>query len=156
MTMLLAPGKSVGRYQIISLIGSGGMGEVYRAHDAQLRRNVALKVLLGSMMQDAQGRARFEQEARAAGGLSHPNIIAIYDIGEQEGMIYIVSELLEGNTLRSALDAGGISVQKAIEYGIQIASGLGAAHDKGIVHRDLKPENVFLTKDGSVKLLDFG
>jgi hypothetical protein len=132
------------------------MGEVYRARDPRLKREVAIKVLPASFSQDADRLRRFEQEAQAAGGLNHPNITAVHDIGAHEGAPYIVTELLEGETLRQRLAAGAISVRKAIDYAMQIAKGLAAAHEKGIVHRDLKPENLFLTRDGRVKILDFG
>jgi Tol biopolymer transport system component len=132
------------------------MGEVYRARDQRLKREVAIKVLPASFSQDADRLRRFEQEAQAAGGLNHPNITAVYDLGTHGGAPYIVTELLEGETLRSRLSAGALSVRKAIDYAIQIAKGLAAAHERGIVHRDLKPENLFLTKDGRVKILDFG
>jgi serine/threonine protein kinase len=132
------------------------MGEVYRAKDPRLGRDVAIKVLPASFSQDADRLKRFEQEARAAGVLNHPNITAVHDFGSHEGSPYIVTELLEGETLRSRLSAGALPVRKAIDYAIQIARGLAAAHEKGIVHRDLKPENVFVTRDGRVKILDFG
>jgi serine/threonine protein kinase/Tol biopolymer transport system component len=132
------------------------MGEVYRAHDSRLGRDVAIKVLPAAFSADPERLQRFEQEARAAAALNHPNILAVHDIGQHDGAPYIVSELLEGDTLRERLNAGAIPVRKAVEYAIQIARGLAAAHEKGIVHRDLKPENVFLTSDGRVKILDFG
>lgn len=149
-------GKTLGRYRILARIGAGGMGEVYRAHDAILRRAVALKVLPASASADPDRLRRFEQEAQATGALNHPNILAIYDFGEYEGSPFAVTELLEGETLRERLGAGGVPIQKAVEYGIQIARGLSAAHEKGIVHRDLKPENLFITNDAHVKILDFG
>src|SRR5690242_17228771 len=132
------------------------MGEVYRARDGRLKRDVAIKILPATFSSDADRLRRFEQEAQAAGGLNHPNITAVYDFGSHDGAPYIVTELLEGETLRSRLGPGAISPRKALDYGIQLAKGLAAAHEKGIVHRDLKPENVFLTKDGRVKILDFG
>ena len=132
------------------------MGEVYRAHDARLDREVAIKVLPASYSADPDRLRRFEQEARAAGRLNHPNVMAIYDIGTHEGAPYVVAELLEGATLREKLSTGAIPTRKAVDYALQIARGLGAAHEKGIVHRDLKPENVFVTNDGRVKILDFG
>jgi Tol biopolymer transport system component len=132
------------------------MGEVYRARDSRLQRDVAIKVLPASLSQDADRLRRFEQEARAAGLLNHPNITAVYDIGTHEGAPYVVSELLEGETLRGRLSGGALPPRKAIDYALQIAHGLAAAHEKGIVHRDLKPENLFVTKDGRVKILDFG
>jgi Tol biopolymer transport system component len=152
----LATGTRLGPYEILAPLGAGGMGEVYRARDARLGREVAIKVLPASFSQDADRLHRFEQEARAAGILNHPNITAVHDIGTADGAPYIVTELLEGETLRARLSTGPLSVRKAIEYAVQIAKGLAAAHEKGIVHRDLKPENLFLTKDGRVKILDFG
>jgi Tol biopolymer transport system component len=154
--MTLSTGTKLGPYQILSPIGAGGMGEVYRARDERLKRDVAIKVLPASFSQDADRLKRFEQEAQAAGALNHPNITAVYDFGEHDDAPYIVTELLEGETLRSRLGPGAISPRKAIDYAVQIAKGLAAAHEKGIVHRDLKPENVFLTRDGRVKILDFG
>ncbi|HEY3204677.1 MAG TPA: protein kinase [Thermoanaerobaculia bacterium] len=154
--MTLAAGSRLGPYEILAPIGAGGMGEVYRAKDPRLKREVAIKVLPASFSQDADRLRRFEQEAEAAGGLNHPNITAVYDLGTADGAPYIVTELLEGETLRSRLGAGALSPRKAIDYAIQTAKGLAAAHEKGIVHRDLKPENLFLTKDGRVKILDFG
>jgi len=153
----LAAGTSISHYRIQEKIGAGGMGEVYRAHDPRLGRDVAIKVLPGAFAADPDRLRRFEQEARAAAALNHPNIVAIYDVGTWEyGTPYVVSELLEGETLREALRKGPLSVRKAIEVSSQIALGLAAAHDKGIIHRDLKPENLWLTKDGQVKILDFG
>ncbi len=154
--MTLAQGSRLGPYEILSPLGAGGMGEVYRAKDPRLGREVAIKVLPASFSQDADRLRRFEQEARAAGILNHPNITAVYDIGTHEGAPYVVQELLEGETLRSDLVGGKFSPRKAIDYARQIAYGLAAAHEKGIVHRDLKPENVFVTRDGRVKILDFG
>jgi eukaryotic-like serine/threonine-protein kinase len=155
--MLLAAGTKVGPYEIQAPIGAGGMGEVYRAADTRLDRNVALKILPGSFSQDSDRLRRFEQEARAVAALNHPNILAVFDIGQQQdGSPFLVSELLEGESLRAVLDRGPLPQRKTIEYGVQIAHGLAAAHEKGIVHRDLKPENVFVTKDGRIKILDFG
>jgi Tol biopolymer transport system component len=154
--MTLAAGTKLGPYQVVSPLGAGGMGEVYRARDERLKRDVAIKVLPATFSQDADRLKRFEQEAQAAGALNHPNITAVYDFGSHDGSPYIVTELLEGETLRSRLGPGALSPRKAIDYAVQIAKGLAAAHEKGIVHRDLKPENVFLTKDGRVKILDFG
>ena len=139
-----------------SPLGAGGMGEVYRARDTRLGREVALKVLPESFSRDADRLRRFEQEARAVAALNHPNILAIHDIGEQDGAPFIVSELLEGSSLRVELEQGPLPARKASDYAAQIAQGLAAAHDKGIVHRDLKPENIFITKEGRVKILDFG
>src|SRR5271163_778102 len=154
--MSLANGTKLGPYEIIAPIGAGGMGEVYRARDTRLGREVALKVLPESFSRDADRLRRFEQEARAVAALNHPNILAIHDIGEESGSPFIVSELLEGNSLRAELDQGPLPARKASDYAAQIAQGLAAAHDKNIVHRDLKPENIFLTKEGRVKILDFG
>ena len=154
--MTLSAGTKLGPYEILAPIGAGGMGEVYRAKDPRLGREVAIKVLPSTFSQDADRLKRFEQEARAAGVLNHPNITAVYDFGSHDGSPYIVTELLEGETLRSRLGPGAIPARKAIDYAVQIAKGLAAAHEKGIVHRDLKPENVFLTRDGRVKILDFG
>ena len=154
--MLLTAGTKVGPYEVQAPIGAGGMGEVYRAVDARLGRDVALKILPGSFSQDSDRLRRFEQEARAVAALNHPNILAVFDIGQQDGAPFLVSELLEGESLRAVLDRGPLPQRKAIEYGVQIAQGLAAAHEKGIVHRDLKPENIFVTKDGRIKILDFG
>jgi Tol biopolymer transport system component len=154
--MSLSAGTRLGPYEILALIGAGGMGEVYRARDERLRREVAVKVLPASLSTDSDRLRRFEQEAQAAGTLNHPNITAVYDVGTHEGSLYVVSELLEGETLRSRLAGGPLPLRKATDYAIQIAQGLAAAHEKGIVHRDLKPENLFVTRDGRVKILDFG
>ncbi len=154
--MPLPPGSRVGAYEIVELIGRGGMGEVYRARDSRLKRDVALKVLPETLADKPDFVRRFEQEAQAAAALNHPNIVAVYDVGVGPGPLHVVSELLEGKTLRSALEAGPISVRQAIEWASQIAEGLAAAHDKGIVHRDIKPENVFMTEGDRVKILDFG
>jgi Tol biopolymer transport system component len=148
--MRLSPGARLGPYEIVSLLGSGGMGEVYRARDSRIGRDVALKILHGDV-------GRFEQEVRAAGALNHPNILAIYDVGTHEGTPYLVSELLEGETLRRRLESGGaLKPKAAAEMAREIARGLAAAHQNDIVHRDLKPENIFLTREGRVKILDFG
>jgi len=149
-------GKVLGHYRILEKIGFGGMGEVYRASDQRLGRDVALKILKPSLAHDQDRLRRFEQEARAAATLSHPNVVAIYDIGMHDGAPYIVSELLEGQTLRERLLDGPVPRRQAVDYASQIAQGLIAAHEKRIVHRDLKPENLFLTKDGRIKILDFG
>jgi len=154
--MALNPGTKLGQYEIIAPLGAGGMGEVYRARDAQLGRDVAIKVLPSALATDPDRLRRFEQEARAAAALNHPNILAVYQMGTHEGAPYLVSELLEGSTLREQLLRGQVPVRKAVDYGIQTARGLAAAHEKGIVHRDLKPENLFVTKDGRIKILDFG
>ena len=164
---MLIAGAKLGPYEIVAPIGAGGMGEVYRARDPRLGRDVAIKVVLAAFAADSERVHRFEQEARAAAALNHPNILAVYDIGQhapsthsassgQAAAPYIVSELLEGDTLRERLSAGPLPVRKALDYAIQVARGLAAAHEKGIVHRDLKPENVFVTTDGRVKILDFG
>ncbi len=177
--MIIASGTRLGAYEVVAKIGAGGMGEVYRALDARLGREVAIKVLPASVSSDPDALARFEREARAVGALSHPNIISVFDIGTDDGVSYVVMELLDGQTLRARLDGaaaspentihrtpqsassgtsrtGGLPRTKALEIAVQIAQGLAAAHGKGIVHRDLKPENVFLTTDGRVKILDFG
>jgi len=155
--LTLPSGTKLGPYEILSPLGAGGMGEVYRAKDPRLGREVAIKVLPATFSQDADRLKRFEAEARAAGVLNHPGITAVYDIGTaSDHSPYIVTELLEGETLRSRLGAGAVPARKAIDYAVQIAKGLAAAHEKGIVHRDLKPENLFLTRDGRVKILDFG
>ncbi|HXG93890.1 MAG TPA: serine/threonine-protein kinase [Blastocatellia bacterium] len=149
-------GKHLSHYRILSLLGAGGMGEVYRARDERLGRDVAIKVLPASFADDEDRLKRFEQEARATSSLNHPNILTVYDIGTHEGLPFIVEELLEGEELREALNDGAIPHRKAIEYAQQIVAGLSAAHERGIVHRDLKPENLFITKDERVKILDFG
>ena len=173
--MGLTAGTKLGPYEIQSLIGAGGMGEVYRARDTRLQRDVAIKVLPSSLAHDQERLRRFEQEARAVAALNHPNLLTVFDVGTapiaQEGADgsaassgtttakespYIVSELLEGATLREKLSAGALRERKALEYALGIARGLAAAHDKSIVHRDLKPENIFITRDARVKILDFG
>jgi len=154
--MTLSPNTTLGHYTVISKIGAGGMGEVYRARDTRLDREVAIKLLPPEVSSDSDRLQRFEQEARATSALNHPNILTVYDIGTHNGSPYIVAELLEGEELRDRLDAGTISMRKVVEYAQQIVSGLSAAHGKGIVHRDLKPENLFITNDDRVKILDFG
>jgi len=154
--MPLAAGTRLESYEILGLIGAGGMGEVYRARDPALKREVAIKVLPPFVSHDPERLSRFEHEAQAAAALNDPNILAVYQFGTFNGAPYLVSELLEGSTLRELLQRGALPVRKAIDYGVQIGHGLAAAHDKGIVHRDLKPENLFLTKYGHVKILDFG
>jgi serine/threonine protein kinase/tetratricopeptide (TPR) repeat protein len=154
--MPLPTGKRLGPYEILTPLGAGGMGEVYRARDSRLHRDVAIKVLPEHLAKDPQALARFEREVRAVAALSHPNILAIYDVGSDQGVNYAVTELLEGETIRSRLARGAIQCRKAIEIGVSIAEGLSAAHSKGILHRDLKPENIFLTANGHVKILDFG
>ena len=157
MTLVtLAPGTRIGPYEVVSLVGAGGMGEVYRARDPRLRRDVALKILPASLAADEERLRRFEVEAQAASALTHPNVVAIHDVGRHDGTPYVVSELLEGETLRERLAAGALPVRRAVEIAGQMALGLAAAHERGIVHRDLKPENVMLTRDGHVKILDFG
>jgi len=153
--MPLPVGARLGPYEIQSALGAGAMGEVYRARDTRLGRDVAVKVLPPDLARDAQALARFEREARAVAALSHPNIVALYDIGTEQG-VFIVTELLEGQTLRDRLHAGALPPRKALEFAAQMAAGLAAAHERGVVHRDLKPENVFVTADGRIKLLDFG
>ena len=152
----LPKGTRLGEYEVQSLLGAGGMGEVYRARDLRLRREVAIKVLPALASSDPERLRRFEQEAMAAAALSHPNILAVFQMGTHKGAPYLVSELLEGETLREVIKRGRIALHKTIDYGVQIARGLAAAHEKGIVHRDLKPENLFITKDGRAKILDFG
>ena len=154
--MPIATGTHIGPYEIVGWLGAGGMGEVYRARDPRLDREVAIKLIPESFATDAMRVGRFEQEARAAGQLNHPNILAVYDIGAHAGAPYIVSELLEGESLRSRLHGGALPPRKAIDYARQTAEGLAAAHDKSIVHRDIKPDNLFITNDGRVKILDFG
>jgi Tol biopolymer transport system component len=154
--MELEPGQRLGPYEIVSTLGAGGMGEVYRARDTRLARDVAIKVLPDALRANPDAFARFEREARAVAALSHPNILAIHDFGEHEGRAYAVIELLEGETLRDALGPGALPQRKAIDYARQTARGLGAAHDGGVVHRDVKPENLFVTRDGRIKILDFG
>ncbi|HEY3078528.1 MAG TPA: protein kinase [Chloroflexota bacterium] len=154
--MTLAPGSSLGPYEIVAPLGAGGMGEVYRARDTRIGRGVAVKVLSGAFAADPDRLRRFEDEVRAAGSLNHPNVVTVFDVGTQDGSPYIVSELLDGQTLRERLSGGALPVRKAVDHAVQIAEGLAAAHAKGIVHRDLKPENVFITREGRVKILDFG
>ena len=154
--MPVSVGDKLGPYQILAAIGAGGMGEVFRARDTRLGRDVAVKILPEAFAQEEDRMRRFEQEARAVAALNHPNVLAIYDTGAQDGVRYLVSELLEGDTLRQRLSHGKLAPRKAAEYARQIADGLAAAHEKRIVHRDLKPENLFLTASGRVKILDFG
>jgi len=152
----LAAGTQMGPYRIEGIVGEGGMGSVYRAFDSRLSRDVAVKILPPSVAGDPERLRRFEQEARAAGTLNHPNILTIYDVGTHEGTSYLVSELLEGETLRDRLRGGALPRQKALHFASLIAAGLTAAHERGITHRDLKPENLFITRDGRLKILDFG
>jgi hypothetical protein len=154
--MTLSSGTKLDSYELLGLLGAGGMGEVYRARDSALKREVAIKVLPAFVSQDPDRLRRFEQEAQAAAALNHPNILAVHRFGVFDGAPYLVSELLEGSTLREVLQRGALPARKAIDYAAQTAHGLAAAHHKGIVHRDLKPENLFVTKDGRVKILDFG
>jgi eukaryotic-like serine/threonine-protein kinase len=154
--MSLSAGTRLGPYEILAPIGAGGMGEVYRARDTRLGRDVAVKVLPEDVTGDARALARFESEARAVAALSHPNILALFDVGKEGSVSFVVTELLEGETLRGPLSRGPLPLRKALDVGLQVAEGLAAAHGKGIVHRDVKPENVFLTRDGHAKLLDFG
>ena len=154
--MSLTPGDRLGPYEIIAPIGHGGMGEVFRARDPRLGRDVAIKILPARMAEDPNAAARFEQEARAVAALSHPHIVGIHDVGRDGSVAYAVTELLEGETLRERLAQGRLSVRKALDIGLQVAQGLAAAHAKGIIHRDIKPENIFITNDGHAKVLDFG
>src|ERR1700730_6748790 len=154
--MGLNSGTKLGPYEILSSIGAGGMGEVYRALDSRLGRDVAIKILPESLARDGERLRRFEQEARSVGALNHPNILSVYDIGVNDGTPFMVTELLRGATLREKLSSGPLPPKRAIEYAHQITSGLAAAHEKAIVHRDLKPDNLFITTDGRVKILDFG
>jgi serine/threonine protein kinase len=154
--MQAAPGTRLGPYEIVSLLGAGGMGEVYRARDTRLGRDVAIKLLAPALAADTNAVARFEREARAVAALSHPNILALHDVGRENSTAYVVTELLDGSSLRERLAQGGLSLRKVVEYGTQIANALAAAHERGIVHRDIKPDNIFITNDGRVKLLDFG
>ena len=154
--MALTPGTRLGPYEILAAVGAGGMGEVYRARDTRLDRTVAIKILPDSFAGDRERLERFQQEARILSALNHPNLMAVYDVGVQDGMHFLVSEFLEGETLRDRMNAGPLPQRRVIEYGLQIAKGLAAAHEKQIVHRDLKPENIFVLRDGRVKILDFG
>ncbi|HKZ79243.1 MAG TPA: serine/threonine-protein kinase [Pyrinomonadaceae bacterium] len=154
--MTLSAGTHLGRYEIRSELGAGGMGEVYLARDVEIGRDVALKVLPSTFSSDKDRLQRFQQEACAAGALNHPNILSIYDVGKHDGSPYVVSELLEGETLRTRISGTPLSPLRAIDYALQITHGLAAAHEKGIIHRDLKPDNIFITNDGRVKILDFG
>lgn len=153
---MLKLSSRLGPYEIVAALGAGGMGEVYRARDTRLGREVAVKVLLESFANDAASLARFEREARSVAALSHPNILSIHDYGTHEAITYAVMELLVGETLRDRLTKGPLPWREVIEIGAAIADGLAAAHAKGIVHRDIKPENLFLMTDGQVKVLDFG
>src|SRR6185369_5509784 len=150
--MPLSVGEKLGPYEILGPIGAGGMGEVYRARDTRLKREVALKILPEALAHDPVRRQRFEQEARAVAALNHPNIVAIYDIGSENGVLYIVTELVDGETL----NATKLNLRRTLDCAVQIATGLAAAHAALITHRDLKPANILLTRDGRVKILDFG
>src|SRR5580658_7830402 len=154
--MMPSPGQNIGPYQIQEQLGAGGMGEVYRAIDTRMGRAVALKILPESLARDDERRRRFEQEARLAAALNHPNVMAIYDVGLDQHPPYIVAELVPGESLRALISKGPMAPRKAIDIAAQIAAGLAAAHAAGIVHRDLKPENAIVTPEGIVKVLDFG
>ncbi|HEV8428106.1 MAG TPA: serine/threonine-protein kinase, partial [Pyrinomonadaceae bacterium] len=154
--MTIPANTRLGRYEIRSKLGAGGMGEVYRARDTELGRDVAVKVLPSGLSSDADRLRRFQQEACSASALNHPNILVVHDIGAHDGSPYVVSELLEGETLRHRIAGTPLGQRRAVEYALQIANGLAAAHEKGIIHRDLKPDNIFVTSDGRVKILDFG
>ncbi len=154
--MTLQTGSRLGRYEVDSLIASGGTGDVYRARDTQLNRHVALKVLASSVLRDPERLTRFTQEARTTALINHPNIVAVYDVGSNDGLPFVVSELLRGQTLRERMKDGPLPIRAAVSYTLEIAQGLIAAHHLGVIHRDLKPENVFVTEDGRLKILDFG
>src|ERR1700748_948647 len=154
--MSLPAGTQLGPYEVLELIGAGGMGEVYKARGQRLGRDGAVKVMPASFASDPERRTRFQQEALALASLNHPNLLAVHDIGRHAQQPFMVSELLQGESLREILTRGPLSQRKAIDYGVQIAHGLAAAHSKDIAHRDLKPDNVFITRDGRVKILDFG
>ncbi|MCI0656475.1 MAG: serine/threonine-protein kinase, partial [Acidobacteria bacterium] len=154
--MPLSAGTRLGPYEILAPLGAGGMGEVYRARDTKLDREVAVKVLPAEFAADPDRLRRFEQEARSAGKLNHPNILTVHDLGSHEGSPYLVTELIEGETLRERLEKGPLPIAEAVGYAVQFARGIAAAHDQGIFHRDLKPENLFVTPDRRLKILDFG
>ena len=154
--MPLTPGSQLGPYTIVATLGRGGMGEVYRASDPRLGRDVAIKILPERLLQNPESLKRFEREARALAALNHPNIVTIHDVGTENDITFVVMELLEGETLRGLLSRSRLAWRKALDIGIPVADGLSAAHLKGVIHRDLKPENIFLTADDRVKILDFG
>jgi len=154
--MALNAGSQLGPYKIVALLGAGGMGEVYRARDERLERDVAIKVLLDETASDADMQRRFALEARAASALNHPNLLTLHDVGRDHGVSYIVSELIDGEPLRTIMARGPMPLRKVLDVAVQVAAGLAAAHHAGIVHRDLKPANLMVTKDGHAKILDFG
>src|SRR5258706_4880860 len=154
--MTLSAGTRLGPYEVVGPLGAGGMGEVYRARDTRLDRDVAIKVLPARLARDSDALARFEREAKVLAALSHPNVLAIHDFGSEKGVVFAVMELLEGETLRARLSRSAPSWREAVEIALAVAEGLAAAHSRGVFHRDLKPENVFLVSDGRVKVLDFG
>ena len=154
--MTLQPGSHLGTYEVLAQIGSGGMGEVYRARDTRLDRLVAIKVLPPALAENPDFLARFQREAKAVAALNHPNLVGIYDFNQAGGQVYAVMELLEGETLADLLARGPLPPRKAVALAGQVAQGLAAAHDKGIVHRDLKPTNLWVTREGRIKVLDFG
>ncbi|HEY7922223.1 MAG TPA: serine/threonine-protein kinase, partial [Vicinamibacteria bacterium] len=154
--MSLSSGLRLGRYEVLGSIGAGGMGEVYRARDTRLAREVALKTLPSDVAADPERRSRFEREARAVAALNHPGVLALHDVGDADGVSFLVTELLEGETLRERLLRGPAPCERSLEWGAGAADALAAAHEHGIVHRDVKPENLFLTRDGRLKILDFG
>lgn len=154
--MSLPIGTLLGPYELVAPVGAGGMGEVFRARDTRLNRDVAVKVLPAGVYGDPSRRSRFEQEARAAAALHHPGIVAVFDVGEQDGVAYMVTELVDGDTLRGMLAGGALPLRKATDVGVQVAEALAAAHAAGISHRDLKPENIMVTREGRAKILDFG
>ena len=149
-------GERVGNFELLELLGRGGMGEVWKARDLRLGRHVALKFISSEMTQDRAAAERFEREARAVAALNHPNIISIFDFGEDQGIHYMVGEVIEGESLRALLRHGAVPIRKLLDIAVQIADGLAAAHASGFVHRDLKPENIMVTRDGHIKILDFG
>src|SRR5277367_1845980 len=154
--MTLAPGTKLGAFEIVAPLGAGGMGEVYRARDLRLERTVAIKLLPAAFSADGDRLQRFEQEARSASALNHPNIVTIYELGQDGSNHYIAMELVEGKTLRQLLLLGALPMRKAIEIATEVADGLAKAHEAGITHRDLKPENLMVSEDGLAKILDFG